>query len=69
MLAAVLALATLAAASPLPEGSRLLSRAETRLITWRGSSSRNQLTACASGGPTGGRDGDKLSLYVLCALR
>jgi hypothetical protein len=64
MLAPLLALLAVAAASPLPEGSRLLSRAETRLITWRGPSARNQLTACASGGPTGGRDGDKLSLCV-----
>ncbi|KLT45729.1 hypothetical protein CC85DRAFT_282356 [Cutaneotrichosporon oleaginosum] len=51
----------LASASPVPEGS-LLPRTVVNTIRWRGDATRNQLTSCASAGPEGSRNGDRLDL-------
>jgi hypothetical protein len=61
MLTALLALATLAAATPLPE-SRLLSRQELTRITWRHGTDRKTLVVCGSGPIIGLQMGDRLSL-------
>ncbi len=62
MLTALLALATLAAATPLPEGPRLLSRQELTRITWRHGTDKKLLVVCGSGPVVGLQMGDKLSL-------